>query len=184
MDNELSYLASRGTFASELVVLVLNGSDLTKPRATLSEVSDELLQRKPKSALGEVFSRFIRPRLIHAASRTYDLSGSTADLESQERQNLLDLDRFDKVVSTNHARLVLLFAPFRRDVSISGGVPESVFHAWSYSRNVPMIDLTAIESRYTANEISLDGGIHFNARGHAIIARAMEEAWLQWGTVK
>jgi lysophospholipase L1-like esterase len=40
-----------------------------------------------------------------------------------------------------------------------------------------MCDLTSAESPFSPGEITLDNGIHLNARGHLIVARAIEKSW-------
>jgi lysophospholipase L1-like esterase len=41
-----------------------------------------------------------------------------------------------------------------------------------------MVDLTNAEAPYSFSEITLDNGVHLNAKGHLAIARAIEQSWL------
>jgi lysophospholipase L1-like esterase len=40
-----------------------------------------------------------------------------------------------------------------------------------------MIDLTSAEAPFPPGEITLDNGVHLNAEGHLVVARAIEQAW-------
>lgn len=180
IENEVSFVSSRGIFASDIVVIVVNDGDLTQPEATLSEVSRELPQIRPIWAIGELYSRVIKPRFLHAVSGTAEAHFNSFDSCEQIRKNLIDLNRLDRLVTANHARLVLMFIPFRKDVPHPGEEASVVFRGWCDAHKVTMIDLTFAEKPYSAAEITLDHGIHFNAKGHLVIARAMEAEWPKW----
>jgi hypothetical protein len=45
------------------------------------------------------------------------------------------------------------------------------------SRRHPILDLTSAEQPYPFGEITLDHGVHFNAKGNAIVADAIEKLW-------
>jgi hypothetical protein len=176
-DNELSYIRSRGIFQSDLVLLVLNDGDLTQPRATIADVGDNLQQRRPLTAIGELYSRYIRPRIAHVTGKTDagDIIAGNAD--EVLRANLQDLDSFSQLVRSQGARLVLIYIPFRKDIPQEAASSEEVLHEWSGARHVKMCDLTSAESPFSAEEITLDNGIHLNARGHLVVARAIEKSW-------
>jgi lysophospholipase L1-like esterase len=176
-DNELGYLRSRGIFQSDLVLLVLNDGDLSQPRSTIAQVGDDLPQRRPATAIGELYERYIRPRVLHLAGKQD--AGDSADANASEvvRENITDLDAMNQLVTAQGARLLLVFIPFRKGMPTAALASQAMLTQWCHAHGVGMFDLTAAESSYTADQISLDGGIHLNAKGHRIVAEAIEREW-------
>jgi hypothetical protein len=175
--NELSYLQSRGIFQSEIVLLVLNDGDLTQPRATLADVVDNLPQQRPLTAIGELYTRYILPRIARTTGNVD--AGDTAAVDSNDRmqENLAILDKFEALVAAQGARLMILYIPFRKDIPDTSKAAAEALHGWSSAHHLAMFDLTSVEATYSPKEISLDGGIHLNARGHLVVARAIEQLW-------
>src|SRR5690349_15399357 len=65
VSNELGFLRSRGTFGADLVVFVLNTGDLTQERANLVlTLEGGYPDHKPPTAWWELWSRYLRPRLL------------------------------------------------------------------------------------------------------------------------
>jgi hypothetical protein len=178
-DNELSYIQSRGIFQSAFVFLVLNDGDLTQPRSTLAEVGDGLPQQRPATAVGELYTRYIRPRVFHMMGKTD--AGDSIGKESDEvmRGNLADIQQIDEFVTSHGARLVIVYLPFRKDIPHESGSAEAILQAWSQPHHVKMFDLTSTEASYSSEEITLDHGIHLNAKGHLIVAKAIEHSWTE-----
>ena len=62
IDNEVGYLRTRGTFNADLVVFFLNSGDATQPVSeTIPGVSPSYPDRRPWTAIGEVWSRYASP---------------------------------------------------------------------------------------------------------------------------
>jgi len=177
--NELSFLRSRGLFHADLVVLVLNNGDLTQPRATVAEVGEDLPLKRPATAIGELCERYLRPRLLHLLRRGDAGDAMAASAQQITRENLADLDQIRQLAAAQGARMAIAYVPFRRDIPQPASAAENVFKAWADAHDLPIFDLTAAELPYTAQDITLDNGIHFNARGHAVVARAIEQSWRQ-----
>jgi hypothetical protein len=178
-DNELSYLRSRGIFHADLVVLVLNNGDLTQPRATVAEVGEDLPLKRPTTAIEEFCTRYIRPRMIHWLRRKDAGDSVVANADWITRENLADLDNIEQLVMSQGARLIVAYIPFRRDIPERAYGAENSFKIWAAAHRVAMFDLTAAELPYSAKDITLDNGVHFNAKGNSIIAHAVEQAWPQ-----
>jgi lysophospholipase L1-like esterase len=178
-DNELSYLRSRGLFHADLVVLVLNNGDLTQPRATVAEVGDDLPLKRPATAIGEFCSRYLRPRMMHWLRHGDAGDAMAANADRVTRKNLADLDEIQQLAAAQRARLVIAYLPFRRDIPQPASAAEASFKAWADAHHVPMFDLTSAELPYSVGEITLDNGVHFNDRGNAVVAHAMEQSWQQ-----
>lgn len=178
-DNELAYIRSRGIFQSDIVLLVLNDGDLTQPRSTIAGVGGDLLQKRPITAIGELFTRYIRPRISNLLEKSDAGDKIAANSDDVMRNNLADLDSIQKLVRLQGAKLVIVYIPFRRDIPDLSKASGSILKEWSDAHQVGMFDLTSAEAPYTAKEITLDNGIHLNAKGHGVIARALEQSWLE-----
>jgi len=176
-DNELSYIRSRGIFQSDIVLLVLNDGDLTQPRATIADIGDRLPQKRPLTAIGELYTRYIRPRVAHVIRKSDAGDSVVSNADEVTRENLEDLDRFEELVTSQGARLILIYIPFRRDIPQGSIRSAATLNKWSGAHRVSMWDLTSAEASYSAAEITLDNGIHLNATGHMIVARAIEKSW-------
>jgi len=174
IENELSYIRSRGIFNSDVVLLVLNNGDLTQSRATIAQ-SDSMPIRRDATAIGELYSRLVRPLLSHGRALN---GGSLTSGEAYaiRRSNLADLEAFRALVASQHAQLVIVYAPFRRDIPTRSADSAATLYNWASAHNVSYLDLTSAESLYPANAITLDG-THFNTRGHQLVAKAIERSW-------
>lgn len=178
-DNELAYIRSRGIFQSDIVLLVLNDGDLTQPGNTIAAVGDDLPDKRPATAIGELFSRYIEPRIGHLLRRSDAGDRIAANSGDVIRKNLEDLNSVLGIVSSQGAQLIVVYIPFRRDIPELSRVSASILMAWSNAHHVGMFDLTSAEAPYFAKEITLDNGVHLNARGHAVIAQELERSWLE-----
>lgn len=176
-DNELSYIQSRGTFHSDIVLLVLNDGDLTQPRSTIAMVGDDLPQRRPVSAISELYLRYIRPRLFHLIDKSDAGDSIVAGADEVTRRNLADIARISELTTSQGARLIILYIPIRKDIPQESKRAATLLQTWSFAHHVSMFDLTNIEAPYSIPEITLDNGIHLNAKGHLAIARAIEQSW-------
>ena len=175
--NELSYLRSRGIFNADIVLWVVNDGDLEQPRTTIGEVGDDLLQTRPALALGELWSRYIKLRLMHITSRQDAGDSVVPNAAATIQQNLAVFDEGDAFIKDHGARLVMIYLPFRGDVPQTGANAQTILRDWTSKNHVPMLDLTSTEQAYPANEINLDQGVHFNAKGNAIVAHGIEKLW-------
>jgi lysophospholipase L1-like esterase len=176
-DNELAFLQSRGIFHSDIVLLVLNDGDLTQPRSTIEDVGDNLPMKRPATAVGELYARYIRPRMSHLLTKTDAGDNVALNSESVIRKNVADLDDIDELVRRQGATLVIVYIPFRRDIPDISRPSASTLKAWSEAHSVSMLDLTAVEAPDPSSQITLDNGIHFNSKGHLVIADAIERSW-------
>jgi hypothetical protein len=175
--NEISFMRSRGIFNADIVLWVVNDGDVEQSRSTISEVGDDLPQSRPTLALGELWSRSIRPRLMHMRSRQ-DAGDSVApNAATTIQQNLSIFDEGNAFVEAHGARLVMIYLPFRGDVPETSANSQTILREWTSKNHVPMMDLTAAEQTYPVNEITLDHGVHFNAKGNSIVANAIEKLW-------
>jgi hypothetical protein len=176
-ENELAFLESRGIFQSDIVLLVLNDGDLTQPPSTIAAVGDDLPQTRPATAIGELYSRYLKPRFQHALGKSDAGDSIVPDSSTIIRGNLKNLDTINTLVVSHGARLIIVFIPFRKDIPDASSMSEAALETWSDSRGVSRFDLTSAEMPYSSKEISLDDGTHFNAKGNNVIAQAIERDW-------
>ncbi len=171
LDNELSFVRSRGLFQSNVVLLILNDEDLTQPRATMD---DSMPVKQPATAIGELCARLIFPWLFHAHGKAENPS---SDDEVIIRSNLADLDAFRALVAEHHAELRLVYVPFRKNIPTGSAKAAAAFQAWAATNQAPFLDLTSEEASRSREEITLGDGAHLSARGHEIVAQAIERSW-------
>lgn len=175
IDNELSWLRSRGTFHAAIVVLVLNSGDLGQPRAEIAGAGEDTVQNHPSTAVGEVWARFLEPRLFHHAPHVD--AGDTASNNPQTiRANLADLDAFQKIAADSGARMALLYIPFRGEIPNPAGQSEQTLTDWTTAHHVPFFDMTSVEAAWPLSAVSLDGD-HLNVHGNQLIADAVKKEW-------
>lgn len=171
IDNELSYVRSRGTFHAQLVVLVLNSGDLSQPRARIDDVSDALAREKPAGALAELWNRTLKRKLFPRVAAAHNDAGTAANLNDEQeiRANLARLDRLQALVSNQQGRLIVVYIPFWHDLATSNAPQRARLGAWAKEKDIPFLDFTEIEAAHPAREITLDT-THLNAAGHRLIA--------------
>lgn len=175
IDNEWSYLRSRGTFHAALVLLVLNSGDPGQPRAEIQDVGEDTTLHHSTTAIGELWSRWFVPRFLHGSART-DAGDKSSNTEGVIHQNLEELDEMQGFVQSHHARLAVVYIPFRKEIPAPAARAQSLLHTWADGHHVPIFDMTAAEAVYPSKEITLDGA-HLNRKGNAIVAHAVEEQW-------
>jgi len=176
IDNELAYARSRGIFQSDVVLLVLNSGDLAQPRAEIGDVGEDTTLHHPSSALGELWSRYLKPRFFHVAPAKDAGDSSAQNSEATIRANLADLDAFRARVAGQHARFAIVYVPFRVEIPEPSAESEATLRGWTGGHHVPFFDLTSAEAAYSAREITLDGD-HLNVRGNQLVARNIENMW-------
>lgn len=175
-DNEWSWVRSRGIFQSNFVLLVLNDGDLTQPRATIEQVGDDLPQKRPATAIGELYTRFLAPRIFHVAPR-HDAGDTVTANDATMQANLEDLSRFRALVTSQQGRMVLVFLPFRADVPALSAPAEKALHTWGDRNQVPFLDLTSAISSYSVSQICLYDHTHFNAAGNQVVGKTILKQW-------
>jgi hypothetical protein len=166
--NELGYIRSRGIFNSDLVVLVLNDGDLSQAKSTVNDVGTQLYLARPACALCELIQRYTQ----HHKEDKGTTEGN--DLNQQEA-NLEDLTAFHSLVQAKHSKMVILFVPFRKNLSNPAvGVIQRELTGWAQREAVPVVDTTSSLASLTISQASIDGGTHLSAVGNVAVARTFE----------
>jgi hypothetical protein len=177
IDNELSFVRSRGIFHAQLVILVLNSGDPGQARAEISDLGDDTTLHHSSSALGELWTRYVKRKLFHSRGKVDAGDVAAGNAEATVRANLADLGDFENLVAAQHARLAIVYVPFAKEIPRPAAQAEDELKTWTAAHRVPFFDLTAVESAYPVQQITLDGD-HFNVRGHELVARAIEKQWV------
>lgn len=174
ISNEYSFIKSRGTFQSDLLVIVINSGDLGQPFSDLSRVGEDLPSRKPLTALGELWSRLVVPFLFGRHPKIDAGTEASPALNPIVFQNLQYLTSIVRLATKESTHTLLVYVPLRRDIiKMSPGFPRARLSEWSRENGVLFVDLTEKELAYGLADITLADRTHFNARGNRIIAQAV-----------
>ena len=173
--DEYEFLKSRGTLGAQLVVFVPNTNDLDQPFAPL-ENSPAFPTANPATALGEVWVRYVRPRLGVALRQADPGSESEATPNLQEAGKVLQTMRAAKQLAESQgARFAIIFSPssYPKMNNAAWRSTLAAFEKWAESAHVPWLDMTPSYARYPPAEIYFDN-IHLRPLGHRLVAEAFE----------
>jgi hypothetical protein len=177
--NELGFLESRGLYHADMVVLVYNTKDLVQPFVPYAESPLVPLQNPP-TAVGELWSRYLLPRLI-PGRRFVDPGSTSADGQptaAAESHVLETMEMTRQYVSSHGARMVVLFSPvvtadvrrYQSDWDRALGQLKG----WAELHGVPVLDMTKFMAVDDPQKIYFDG-VHLRPTGDQIVADAFIE---------
>jgi hypothetical protein len=174
--NELGFLKSRGTYHADMVVLVYNTKDLVQPFVPYIE-SPLVPLKNPATAVGELWSRYVLPRLFPARAVVDPGSIGADGQPSQEGESrvLETIEMTRQYVVSQGAIFVILFSPAvtadvrRYQSEWSRALLQ--LKSWAARQGVPVLDMTDMMAAHQPEEIYFDG-IHLRAAGNRIIADA------------
>jgi hypothetical protein len=180
--NELAYLRSRGTFDADVIVLVLNTGDLIQEFTGGSPIElDGHADPRPISAIGELCSRYVGPRLLHREPPRD--AGSVASTEPS-----LDIDKLTTMVfeQLEEAHGIARAAGARFAIVMTRARGEwddpqyqhaiDLLHRWASDQQVPLLDMGERFSHYPGDEVYLDT-IHLRPKGHELVAQGILQEW-------
>jgi hypothetical protein len=178
--NELAYLTSRGTFNSDMVVLVMNTGDLEQIINT-PDVKKEYITQKPFCALTELWSHYLSPRLFPAPPHVD--AGSVPMGDGQAVYQVIDsvlanVSAARQFANAHHAGFAVLFSP------ALGGPWDTKGYQYGYARlqsfvadnTIPMVDLTPAYHQLSYDQLYDSGNIHLKPAGHDIVAKTFVDA--------
>lgn len=172
--NEAGYLHSRGLFAADAVMVVVNSGDLIQPFNVLRP-GDELNypQHSPPLALVELWRRYLAPHLFHTSipPDAGSTVASATDLNSAMQPMLGGLEQIDQLCHSANTRMIVVFYParFNDSATVDYHAGFERLRQWATDHNRPFWDLTAVMASRPDGELYLDA-IHPNPAGHAAIA--------------
>jgi lysophospholipase L1-like esterase len=174
--NEVGFLQSRGNFDADLVLIVLNTADLRQPFADLPR-DPGFPTEAPLTAIGEMWTRYIAPRLFAARGETdpgsvsspadgifQETSATLATLEAGRAYSVAHNSRFGIVYIPSHSKLW-------DNVDFHQG--KKMLVDWARSNSVPLIDLSLDIDGHSFDQIYVDRGedhIHLAPYGHGVVA--------------
>jgi hypothetical protein len=172
--NELGFLRSRGTFDSDIVVLVINTGDLDQPFTTCDGRANCQVH-PPPFAIWEAIERYALPRLDAAVNHADPGStGETAGAISFVRV-IGNIAAFRKIVEQNNARFILVYLPARGEAwgTAHWKTAKSALDEWVRADDVPFVDLSNALTAVPMDKAYFDG-IHLRPMGHRIAATQLE----------
>jgi hypothetical protein len=180
--NELGFLKAKGTYDADLVVFLLNTKDLTQPFAPFVANAANPT-RNPYTAIGELFERYIVPRLFArlAVADPGSIAEGDPAIEAETPKVLAALSEAHRIASDHGARFAVIYSPaVQEDVRQyqehwDKGV--SMLSDWAKGENVPLLDMRQDYDAHRFSDVFLDG-IHLRPLGHELIEKAFIKRYL------
>jgi hypothetical protein len=170
-ENEYQYLATRGTFNANLVVFVINQNDLDQPFSTL-ETSPQFPTSNPGSALGEIWIRYLKPRILAGSTGADPGSNSESIPKAQtNRRVLASLQSARDYAQTYGAHFAIIYTPctYPNEQTAAWQAMIGEFTDWAARNKIPLIDMRAAFARHERKLIYFDN-IHLRPLGHEMVA--------------
>lgn len=178
--NEVGYLKARGTYNSNLVVLVMNTGDLNQPFNTQPLRPDSPYPSAPPfCAISELWFRYLWPRIRGAAP--FRDAGSFVPSTPQMPPDINTLlDRAKAICERHGARFAIVFHPFRGKSWNQAPYPGDfrLLRRWCERKNVPLLNLTSAYAPYSAAKVYYSG-VHLKPFGNRLAAQAIAADWPQ-----
>jgi hypothetical protein len=169
--NELRFLETRGTFDANAVVLVINTVDLDQPFAGL-ESSPQFPTHNPPSAIGELWERYLIPRIDARLAAADPGSRSDGDPDPARTGDNLKIFEMMRQVSESHgAAFMIIYSPatYANLRSPAWVGAERAFREWALRMNVLLMDMTPVFARQPHDRVYFDD-IHLKPFGHELVS--------------
>ena len=177
VENELGYLRGHGTFDSDVVVLVINTSDLMQHLSILVEGDVNYPTERPTLALGEALDRYLLPRITGRYAPKSDAGSHASDLDTPANvPHILSKIGETRELATAHgAAFAVLYVPFRASEFQAPMYVEAAAKLvdWCRESKTKLVDMTEDFNPYPADATHIQG-VHLKPQGHAIIAARLE----------
>ena len=189
--NEVAWLKEHSTRQADVVLLCLNSNDPTQPFAELpasgvipsraygwprgiAEFDDRVLPgliQKAKAKLGVKSAGPVKEDVDPGVALGHDLSVL--------HQNLLLLDELNRYVTASRARLVIVYIPMVFEIQdhTFGADGREAVRQWSAANHVPFLYASTLLGIHDTDQYTLRDHIHYNWRGHRLIADSIEDQW-------
>ncbi len=175
--NELEFLRAEGLYGADLVALVYNTKDLSQPFAIYPGPA-LFPTENPRTAIGELWSRYVLPRVMASVRRGQALAdpGSTLDARldpATAAAVMRTIEETRQLVISRGARFIIVFSPVvtpdvvRDQVQWDGARRDLA--QWAAAQHVPVLDMTAIFASRNAATVYFDG-IHLRPAGNQLVA--------------
>ena len=175
--NEAGYLKSRGTFHSQIVLIVMTSGDLGGEMSAYDPKNPSFPLQRPVSAIGEVCIRYVVPRLMNQATCDAGTSVLPPDeLAKRTDSTLRTYQDAREFCAKNGAEFGIVYVPFPKLLGGEDVIPHKTMVEWTKQRGVLMIDVEPRFEREDAARLSKDG-VHPTAYGDEVIADEITKQW-------
>lgn len=175
--NQLAYLKRFGTFEAQVIVLLINTDDLfsTAPTSLLVGRDRNYPDRKPNSAFGEIFERFLsRPQPIPELAKVYGEKGDRVGI------NLEAIESIQAIAQENQAQFLLAITPLLREVD--GTEPREYeqkarlrLQMLLDANDIPYIDFLSIFQQVEHPKSLYRDRIHLTSSGNRLVSQILTQ---------
>jgi peptidoglycan/LPS O-acetylase OafA/YrhL/lysophospholipase L1-like esterase len=182
LGNELAYLRRFGTFGAQIVILQIGSHDLLQQKSTSARVGKDpsMPDRRPLTAIGEVWSRYVRPRWKGAVSSAYPSLPSGSAAATQFDANMRSLLAMIELIRRNGASPIVLHTPNRDEVTDTEAASVFAFTEWRSrflslldEQRVPVIDLAKLWQGDPKSRSYYLDHVHLSAAGASAAANRL-----------
>jgi len=175
-ENELAWLKEHGIFGAKTVILEINEKDLDQPfvDSSLLKKNPSFPERYPVTAIGELVTRYLLPRL--GIIKAEDPGSTNGEANPQaETQTLQAIAEINSLVDANGANLVLMYwDPNYPYVSPSTLTTREKLFEYAIANKIPVvrpqINLKPDWQHY------FNGRMHPNSAANVLIAKQLASA--------
>ena len=180
--NELAYLKRFGTMGACVVVIQIGSHDLLQQKSTSFRVGVDPNQpdKRPLTAISEVWRRYIQPCLAGSATVAIPALAEDPDSEARFTMNMDFLIEGIRFVHQHGATPVILHTPDRDEVLKQNDHTETKYQSWrrrfvtlAERERVPLVNLPELWQRDARATLYFRDHVHLTAAGTAAAANAV-----------
>jgi hypothetical protein len=180
--NELAYLQRFGTFEARAVVLLINTDDLFATAPTSLPVGRDrnYPDRKPPSALAEVFSRYVLPSEPVPA----ELKAVQAEGGDRVGRNLEAIRQIQEIAIDKNSHFMLMMTPLLREIGNPGPRDYELqarrrLAEFTQKQGITYIDFMPLFNSEKQPETLYRDHIHLSPTGNHFVSEALSAALAQ-----
>jgi hypothetical protein len=177
--NELAYLQRFGTFEARAVVLLINTDDLFATAPTSLPVGRDrnYPDRKPPSALAEVFSRYVLPSEPVPA----ELKAVQAEGGDRVGRNLEAIRQIQEIALDKNSHFMLMMTPLLREIGNPGPRDYELqarrrLAEFTQKQGITYIDFLPLFNSEKQPETLYRDHIHLSPSGNHFVSEALSAA--------
>lgn len=179
--DEIAWVHEHGLFGARTVVWTINDLDLDQPRTdgTVLDSNPSFPSRAPSTALSEISTRYVLPRLGLGTGDTDHGSVGGSALDTRRFVDVLDaVTAFKQELDQRGVTLIVLYHQSLQPLPADRAVARTQFMAVLANLSVPVLE-TGLSTLADPASHYIDT-IHPNAQGHAaigsLLAARLDEA--------
>jgi lysophospholipase L1-like esterase len=173
--NEAAWLAEHGILGAKLIVLEVNEKDLDQPFAGqgLLDANVSFPSKNPSTALGELITRYILPRL-GLGGGSADPGSTATEFQPQNTEAVLDaVEKIRILAKANGARLAILYWDLRRPAPVAVVPARDRLLAFAAQHGIRVIRPDLNKDRKGDRFFRDD--IHPNVEGNTAVAEELRQ---------